>query len=189
MGLMFAKSRDQALLALVIEEAAKVAAESDGWVGRTALQKIVYFLGVRGIPTNYKFDIYHYGPFCEQILWDIDLLIADGVIEDSSTTSKFSNYVPSESLSEITNLHRTIIESMRSDVREVVRALVPLKPAQWELIATLDYVYRQERATGTKGNLKAAVISKFLQIKKEKFPVEEVSKTYDAMVAAHFVRA
>jgi uncharacterized protein len=190
MNLMFTQTQDQALLAFVIQEAAKVANESGKWVGRTAVQKIMYFLGVRGVSTNYKFDIYHYGPFCEQILWDIDLLMADGVIEDKSmNTEKFSNYSHGQSIDELINLHKSRIDAIQNDVREIVRALVPLKPDELELTSTLDFIYRQQRATGTTENLKDAVISRFQQVKKDKFPVELVAGTYDAMVNAHLVRA
>lgn len=189
MSLMFTQTQDQALLAFVIQEAAKVANESKGYVGRTAVQKIMYFLGVRGVSTNYKFDIYHYGPFCEQILWDIDLLMADGVIEDHSQKAKFSNYVSGGTIDELINIHKQKIDEIQNDVRKVVKTLVPLKPNELELIATLDYIYRQQRATGTKENLKDAVISRFQEVKKDKFPIDLINNTYDAMADAHLVRA
>ncbi len=188
MSLMFAKTKDQALLALVIREAAKVAQSQGGFVGRTALQKIVYFLTVRGVPTNYKFDIYHYGPFSEKILWDIDLLLADGVIADKSSNSgKFSNYDSGPAIDEIVKMYATEMDAVSKDVKAVVSTLIPLKPNELELIATLDYLYRQQFATGVRDNIKDKVISRFQEFKKDKFPANLISSTYDAMVSARLV--
>lgn len=188
MSLMFAQTQDQAILAFTIKEAEQVAAKSGGYVGRTAVQKIMYFLGIRGVPMNYKFDIYHYGPFCEQILWDIDLLLADGVIEEHSKNSeKFSNYTAGPSTEELVSSHEEKIQEIADIVRAVVGTLIPLKPIALELIATLDYVYRQERAKGSAGGLKEKVLSRFQEIKKDKFPSDLVSQTYDSMVSANFI--
>jgi uncharacterized protein YwgA len=57
--LFFSKTQEHALLALVIKEAQ--AAKSVGYFGRTALQKVVYFLKALGLPTRYQFEVHHYG--------------------------------------------------------------------------------------------------------------------------------
>lgn len=190
MSLVFTYNEDQAILAYTIKTAADLAAKSGGYVGRTAVQKIIYFLGVRGVSMNYKFDIYHYGPFCEQILWDIDLLLADNVIKDQSiNTEKFSKYTAGLSIEDLIELHKSRITEIADAVHSVVKTLVPLNPQTLELIATLDYVYRQELAKGFKGDLKQKVLSRFLEIKKDKFPAELVSTTYDSLESAHLVRS
>lgn len=190
MSLMFTQNRDQALLAYVIKVAADVAEKKKCWVGRTAVQKLMYFLVVRGVDTNYKFDIYQYGPFCEQILWDIDLLLADGVIQDkSSNPEKFSNYTPGQAIDELIQLYSGDLNNHEDVVQELAEAFVPLKPLELELIATLDYIYREQIATGAVENLKDKVVSRFQDIKKDKFSSSVVNQTYDAMVNANLVRA
>ena len=79
MDLLLTGSRDQALVAMVVEEARQAADVSGGFVGRTALQKVLYFLRCRGVPMGYSFDIYHYGPFCDDVLRDAEWLQADQV--------------------------------------------------------------------------------------------------------------
>lgn len=188
MSLMFTQTQDQAILAFAIKLAAEVATEKRRYVGRTAIQKIMYFLRVRGVPINYNFDIYHYGPFSEQILWDIDWLLADSVIQDKSkNTDKFSNYAPGNNLTELISLHKEKMQEVESTVQSVVKALIPLSPNDLELIATLDYVYRQEMAKGQTGNLKEQVVSRFREIKKDKFTPELVSRTFDMMAAANLI--
>lgn len=185
MSLLLTGSEDHALLALAIQEARKAADRNEGFVGRTAVQKIMYFLNVLGIPMNYRFSIHHYGPFCEDILQDTDWLIADSVIADQSNVlEKYSNYAPGIAINDLLSAHSDFVAQWRSAVQSVVQALMPLKPERMEEIATLDYVFRQEKATTGGLPTKDSVVERFVCAKGDKFPRAEVEQLYDVMCAA-----
>ena len=186
MALLLTGDRDQALLAMVIQEAHAVAEEQGGFVGRTAVQKIMYFLKAMDVPMDYSFDIYRYGPFCAEILRDTDWLAADHVIVDTSQKRGYSNYEPAESIDELLALYLEELEPFREGIRELVQALIPLRPERLELLATLDYIGRQQRGAGTEPS-KDSVLSKFMELKEDKFPREEVESAYDAMAKAGLV--
>lgn len=189
MRLLFAHSRDHALLALVIEEAHKVVKEKRTFLGRTALQKIMYFLKVSRVPMSYRFDIHHHGPFCQEILRDAQWLMADDVIIDSSRDpDKYSNYAPGKAIGDLLTRYKNVVNWHRRKVCEVVHALAPLAPEDLEMLATLDYIYRELTASGKKGPWKDRVIARFMQIKGSKFRQGLVESAYDAMVKAHLVR-
>jgi len=164
MEMIFANTRDQAFLAMVIQEASKVAKQEDTYVGRTALQKVMYFLKALNVPINYRFDIYRYGPFCQEILDDVNILIVEAVIKDkSSSRRKYSNYAPDINTNElITNF--TDIETHRKKVKSIVNAFIPLKPKELELLSTLDYLYRWFKASGAKMPFKEKVVDRFLMV-------------------------
>jgi uncharacterized protein len=188
--LMLTGTRDQALLSLVVTEARIAADEAGGYVGRTAIQKILYFLNTRGVPMGYSFDIYHYGPYCEDVLRDAEWLQADEVIrDDSSKPQKYSNYGPGPALEQLLSAYAEELEPYRDRVRQVVRALVPLRAEHLELIATLDYLYRWLCASGQGGPWKERVVARFLEVKKDRFPRAEVEATYERMVSAGLVGA
>jgi uncharacterized protein len=188
MSLLFTGSRDQALLAMVIQEAHEASARQRGFVGRTAVQKVLYFLKVLHVPMGYRFKIYHYGPYCDEIVTDTEWLLADGVIVDRSDNSrKYSNYGPGEALHELLSQHQDNVEPWRECVRSVVRVLIPMRPEKLELIATLHYLYRQQRASGRHGSWKPSVVARLLEVKQDKFRKEEVAQTYDVMVNAGLV--
>ena len=190
MSLLFSKTRDQALLAFVIKEASERAQSSGTFVGRTALQKMLYFLNIQGVKMAYRFSIYYYGPFSENILRDVDWLMADGVLEDkSSDPNRYSNYSPGPAIDELISMHEESIESDRQTIQTVVSALIKLKPDQLELMATLDYIYRQQHASGAAGPFKERVISRFREVKREKFPQSEIETVYHMMVRAGLVKA
>ena len=118
------------------------------WVG-TAVQKIMYFLKNAGVPMGYRFSIYHYGPFCDEILRDTDLLLADGVIADRSPqTTKYSDYTSGESIQELLRDHEDAIRPWQDIITHVINELAPFNPDRLEATATLDYIYRQQLATG-----------------------------------------
>jgi uncharacterized protein YwgA len=77
MSLFLTRTWEHALLAKVVKEATAVAPKEGGYLGRTAIQKIVYFLQVLDVPMRYRFEVCHYGPFCTTILGDLEWLMAD----------------------------------------------------------------------------------------------------------------
>jgi uncharacterized protein YwgA len=177
---------EHAVLAATAQAAENHAAK--GYLGRTAMQKIVYFLQISGVPMRYRFDIYHYGPYCDRITRDVELLVADGVLNDiSPNPDKYSNYRPAEAATELIQSHKTEIQTHRDSINRVVEALLPLEPDHLELLATLDYLYRQKKAGGGSGPWKQEVINRFMQVKKDKFERAEVSVAYDSMVRAKLI--
>jgi len=188
------ETQDQALLVLVVDEAQRIIKKhkGKGYLGRTALQKILYFLKVKGVSMNYRFDLHHHGPFCADILNDADILKALDIISDNGKQGRYSDYRIGEMASQLMGKHNKFLEDNRSKVTEVVQAMVPLEPVKLELIATLDFAFRWIKATGVRGPWKGKVIEKFFEIKKEKmdqFPRNEVEAAYDNLVEAGLIEA
>jgi uncharacterized protein YwgA len=188
MPLQLTGTWEQAVLAATARAAAAHA--DKGYLGRTALQKIVYFLQLSGVPMRYRFDIYHYGPYCDRISRDVELLLADGVLKDiSSNPEKYSNYRPADEADELLQSHAEALRAQQETIANVVQTLLPFEPDHLELLATLDYLYRQKRAGGGAGPWKESVIDRFMEVKKDKFQRAAVSAAYDSMVRAKLLEA
>jgi uncharacterized protein YwgA len=185
MSLFLTKTWEHALLAKVVKEAADVAQKHGGYLGRTAIQKIVYFIQVLDVPMRYRFEVSHYGPFCNTILGDLEWLMADEVITDSSPDQqKYSKYTPGPSCDELIAKHAAKLNEYDATVKSVVKALLPLKPDHLELVATLDYAFREIKATLGKKPPKMKVIARFREFKGEKFKEKEIVETFDRLEAA-----
>jgi len=183
-------TREQALLAVVIAEARKVADQQESFVGRTALQKILYFLKESGVPMRYKFDIHHFGPFCENILDDAELLVAEDAVVDASEKPKYSNYAPSSKLEELVSPYEDQIAPFRETIKKVVETLIPLSPTRQELLATLHFAYRWIIATGVESDqVKANTVNKFIEFKKEKFSRQEIEDAYEQFIRVGLFKA
>jgi uncharacterized protein len=185
MSLFLSRTWEHALLGKLVKEAADVAQQHGGYLGRTAIQKIVYFLQVLEVPMRYRFDVYHYGPFCTSILGDLDWLVADDVIIDSSPDpGKYSKYTPGPSCDELIAKHAEKLKEYEDTITSTVKALLPLKPDHLELIATLDYAFRETKATVGKKPAKEKVIARFKDFKKAKFNDEDIANTYQQLEEA-----
>lgn len=64
----------------------------NGFLGRTAMQKLVYFGKSTGVPVPCSYEIYNYGPYSDQVTFKTDGLLADEILTDTSSSSKYSNY-------------------------------------------------------------------------------------------------
>jgi uncharacterized protein YwgA len=161
----------------------------DGKLGRTAIQKLLYFLNVLGVPMRYNFDIHHYGPFCPTIMHDVEWLAADDVVEDCSDDSRYSNYKPGSGWSQLAIQFNDRLTEYDEQIESVCKAFSDMRPETLELIATLDFSYRWVRATGGNGPWRDRAVSKFKAIKKDKFPEEEIERWYDVLVKVGLIEA
>jgi uncharacterized protein YwgA len=187
MALLLAEKWEHALLAAIVKEARKT--RGSAYLGRTAFQKIAYFLNVLGVPMRYRFDLYHYGPYCDAVTRDIEWLLADHVIEDQSgNREKYSNYRSGPNCEELLALHAAKLDEHRATIQNIVQALVPLEPERQELIATLDYLFRQLRASKDQSPTKEEVLGRFFEVKGGKFPAETVSAAYDSLASAGLLK-
>jgi len=180
-GILISESQDHALLAYVIKCAREAIERKNARpLGRTAMQKIPYFLQVLGVPMKYRFEIYTYGPFCSEILRDIEWLEADGVITDSSVEKeKRSDYRPGEALDELLAMHRAFIDNYKDVIENVASGLAVVEPNQLELLATLVYLYRWFEATDEAAPFRSSVVARLGEIKPDKFTQANVDHAYD----------
>jgi uncharacterized protein len=153
----------------------------NGFLGRTAIQKLVYFGKSTGVPVPCSFEIYNYGPYSDQVTFKMDGLLADEILADTSLTSKYSNYrlqlkkVPfSPEIEKRVATHRPQIDA-------VVKNLGSFRPEQLELIATLHFVHHRLESSLGKKPSKSDVFAEFHQVKGDKFSGVEVSAWYDAL--------
>jgi uncharacterized protein YwgA len=186
MNLRLSHRWEHALLATVVAEAKKSCPNC--YLGRTAIQKLLYFMNVLGIPMRYNFDIHHFGPFCSDILFDVEWLQADDIIEDLSSNPKYSNYRPGHGLDELCQQYEQDLNKYKTTIQDVVEALGNMDPRDLELIATLDFCYRWVSAKGGNGPWKKPAIKKFKEIKRDKFSDDEIERWYSALVKAKLVK-
>ena len=188
-SLSFSGTREHALLVQVIREAET--SPSVGYFGRTALQKVMYFLKVLGTPMQYNFEIHHYGPFCDQVSNDVDLLTADGVVTDQArtTSSRYWNFIinPNGPSNELLTRHAGFVKQYQELVNKVVYVFGGLDPRHLELYSTLHYAYRYESA-GKKTVSQEAIVARFTEYKDDKFPLDEVHAALRVLADAGLIR-
>lgn len=154
----------------------------NGFLGRTAMQKLVYFARATDVPVPCSFEIYNYGPYSDQVTFAVDGLLADEVLVDTSPyCSRYSNYrLASDKVLFPQELERKMTPH-REQIDRVVKHLGSFRPEQLELIATLHFVHHRLESIHRKKPAQSAVIAEFHKVKGNKFDKHEVTAWYDAL--------
>ena len=127
----------------VIAELAKLYQDKSSWVlGKTALQKLTFFLQeVRGIELGYEYSLYSFGPFSSTLAADLDMADMMDVV-DVRYDSSINGYeiFPGETDVSSGKTAKQWLKSVRKDVQAVFERFGTFGTRQLELRATIAYV-------------------------------------------------
>lgn len=133
---------------LIIELADRM--HSNAPFGKTALQKLVYFLQeLHHVDCDYDFTLYTYGPFSSQLLADLDSVHAMGAVEvEYDLATGGYSIKPGPKSETIKKKARHFLQQYAADIEDVVRRFGRLSAKSLELRATLIYADRDVRSSG-----------------------------------------
>ena len=167
-----------ALVACLIKNYKDVSSRA---VGRTILQKLCYFAKASGVPLPFRFEIYHYGPFSQEIFDSIENLLVDGVIEDKSSDAGQSNYVPGPNFDSFLNCFGDAIKEHQSNLQRVATMFSRLDASQIELVSTIHHMHSSHREWFKEVPSKEVVVTSVVQAKGDKFSKDTVERVYDIL--------
>lgn len=115
-------------------------------VGRTAIMKLLYILQtVKGVPLNYDFRLYTYGPFDSEVLSDLDYAVSlDALSSDITYNANGYNYniQLSEAAGYYTEKASDFLEEHRDEIEWVVNKFSHKSARDLELLSTTIFVDR-----------------------------------------------
>ena len=170
-----------ALVAYLIKKYAEI---SKVKLGRTILQKLCYFAKSQGAPLPFQFEIYHYGPFSQEIFGTAEDLIVDEVVSDQSSDQGVSHYVPGPKCEVLLQQFEQALAKYRGILDTVADTFSELSPSQMELVSTIHYIHSSSRK---KPPSKEEVVETVYEIKKPKFEREFVDQVYDVLLKANLL--
>jgi uncharacterized protein len=176
--IFFADKATDALIAYLIRSYTEV---SGRILGRTILQKLCYFAKASGVPLPFRFEIYHYGPFSQEIFYRTEDLLLDGVIEDRSVDQGQSNFVPGPNLDLFLGRFAEEIRQHGPNLHRVAVMFSRLDPSQMELVSTIHYMHSSHREWFKVVPGKETVIASVIQVKGDKFARQTVERAYDIL--------
>lgn len=176
--IFFADKIADALLAYLIKSYNEA---SDRTLGRTILQKLCYFAKASGVPLPFRFEIYHYGPFSQEIFYRTEDLLLDGVIEDRSSGHGRSDFVSGPNLDSFLNRFGEAIRQHETNLKRVATMFSRLDPSQMELVSTIHYMHSSHREWFKEVPSKNAVVASVLQVKRDKFNRQTVERAYEIL--------
>lgn len=124
---------------------ADLAEKLSGNLGRTAIMKLTFFLQeLKGVPLGYSYRIYTYGPYDAQVLADLKIAEAMGIVQ----TEQFeweggSGYTIKAGKKPVFSAEdNEFLSSFQSDIDWVAREFGALSAADLEVESTVYFVVK-----------------------------------------------
>jgi len=150
-------------------------------LGRTILQKLCYFAKASGVPLPFRFEIYHYGPFSQEIFYRTEDLLLDRVIEDRSADPGQSNFVPGPNLDSFLDQFDSAIRQHETSLKRVATMFSRLDPSGMELVSTIHYIHSSHSQWFKQAPRRESVVASVLEIKGHKFTRRVIESAYDTL--------
>jgi uncharacterized protein len=182
--IMLSNDSTHALVAYLVKRYNEV---SNNTLGRIILQKLCYFAKASGVQLQFQFEIYHYGPFSQEIFDVTDDLKVDGVITDSSEDLGKSAYVEGPNCRNLLQAFDQSLAKNKPKLDRVAIMFSKLNPSQMELVSTVHYIHNSYRVWFKNSPIKKNVVQSVVRIKGKKFPKEDVSQVFDMLVEARLI--
>lgn len=176
MSLLFSNDLRSAYVTEVVKSFNSL--KPSGYLGRTALQKLVYFCKAVGVPIPCSFEIYNFGPYSEEVTRSATALLADEALQDVSHTGAYSSYMVGANANEFSKEFLDDVAKYRPTINSIVQVLGPCNPATLELVATLHFVNARKKGILGARPAKEAVFEEFRSIKGNKFSEEDIHRWY-----------
>ncbi len=117
-------------------------------LGRTALMKYLYFLKeLHHVPLEYCFQLYAYGPFDSDVLYDLDYAESLKAVQSELQIYPMGGYgykiSKGPKADEITQKASKFLETYNAKIDQVISDFQGSTASELELIATIIYVDRE----------------------------------------------
>ncbi len=177
--------RTQERMALITEIAKKKPN-----IGKTGMMKFLYLLQtLYGLPLDYDFEIYTYGPYCQTVMSDIEY--AEFVECIHISTVNYSNEMSGYQICANTDNDRNLeeLKEIRSlygnEIDGVVQAFGEKSAKELELYSTIVYVSRSYHDNGWESS-REEICNAVRRIKPH-FTYETILEAYHDLDAQHFL--
>jgi len=125
-------------------------------LGKTQIQKLVYFVQDAGVPLEYKYEIYHYGPYSFDLSRDLSSLDGLGVLNIKSDPKGFGFDISVGKFAEKFKLEA----KHQKKIEKVIDQFGLNTAAELEVKATIHFVYSVIKKKSATGKLRSEVIQK-----------------------------
>ncbi len=145
--------------------------------GKKAFQKLVYLAMVEGIPLNYSYSMYFYGPYSETVAADLERIYRQDVIDQSEGSyiyhrGSLTDQVLQEGSKEI--------QIYKNELNRLIQRFGNMSPRELEIYCTAHFVW-ENQVIFNKPTDRHSVIEEIKKAKFPKFSISEIERAYDEL--------
>lgn len=120
--------------------------EKGSWAGKTHLQKCLFFLqSMGGVPTDYEFQLYRYGPFSFELRDEIVQLQAEDIIRLAPRSASYSSSLKTTDASKrLRKYFSKTLDQYGKEIDLVADHFGALNASELEPLATAFYFHLED---------------------------------------------
>lgn len=170
------------MIAFVVQEWHQLAQERGLRLGKTKLQKLVYFSKVAGVPLPFDFEIYYYGPYSQELAEEMDRLEVLGLVESAKDAELGVDYRPGDKVDEAISWYTDRLQSYAGKIRRTIEVFGNMHAKALELHATVHFA----RQSGGRVRTVEETIEAVRNLRGNRFSEEEIRKAIEYLDANGF---
>jgi len=151
-------------------------------LGKTQVQKLVYFAQQSGMPLQYKYEIYHYGPYSFELSHELGSLDSLGVINVQSDPRGFGFDISVGKFAERFKLE----PKYQRKIDKIICQFGSDSPAELEVKATIHFVQSVVKKKISAGKVRSEVLQKVHALK-PRFNGDFIRRCYSDLEQASWV--
>ncbi|MFZ0773519.1 MAG: hypothetical protein WCA49_08580 [Candidatus Sulfotelmatobacter sp.] len=151
-------------------------------LGKTQVQKLVYFAQQCGIPLDYKYEIYHYGPYSFELSHEMGSLDSLGVLNIQSDPNGFGFDISAGKFAQRFKLE----PKYQRKIEKILDHFGRNTPAELEVKATVHFVNSIVRRKISSGKARSEVVQKVHALK-PRFTEDFIKRCYSDLERANWI--
>ena len=142
--------------------------------GKTAFVKLVYLLQeLHQVPLGYRFTLYSYGPYCKDVLADLERAQVNGWVDINFEEKEAGFKIEPRNLEKEAPVFNQVVKEYWSQIRELVNEFGALTARELELRTTIVYLSKTLSCAGG-GRSRWDHIANAVQQLKPQFDIPEI---------------
>jgi len=181
----FIGSDDFKIKTLIIKLVYEWNNKTENLIGRPAIQKLCYFAEAIDVPMGYKFSVYKYGPYSQDLFDHIDDMVVYGLLTDDSKKKNNKESVSSYSITDVAEelliSYKDFVSTYDDKLCYIVDYFKDMSLRDLELFSSIHYYHTANNGYYRgidKNKLKELTINNIIKAKKDRFKQNEIDSAY-----------
>ncbi|MCL0081378.1 hypothetical protein M1N64_04040 [Peptococcaceae bacterium] len=153
--------------------------------GKKAFQKLLYLAKAMGIPMNYSYEMYYYGPYSDAVAEEFEDAYFKNIIDKEKDNQYI--YIPGKGLEKAMVNGQKEIQENQEILTDLLQKFGEMSPRELEIYSTAHFVWKIQGIFGWSTS-RENVIKEVKKAKYLKFKMTDIEHTYEKLVEWELIK-